>query len=92
MQHPNQPIFKILAPTIEIQQFAPPVGRQPRRQGIDGEVTAMEILFDATALHRRERRGMLVKLGARCNKIKGVGQSITLRLSSLEQIPQAKST
>ncbi len=86
MQYPNQPIVKILAPAIEVQQLTPPVGRQPHRQGIDGEVATMEVLFDAAALHGREGCGMLVELGARGHEIERIRQPIALRLRGPEQV------
>jgi len=82
VQHPDDALIQVAAAAIGIQQLAPPVGREPNRQGVDGEVTAMQVLLDAGTFDRRQGRRMLVEFGAGRDEIKRLRQ-VAFRLLAL---------
>ena len=63
MQHAQDTAFEIgQAPPI-IVEFAIVTAIQPQRQGVDGEIAAVQVELDAATFDGRQRSGMFVKLG-----------------------------
>ena len=76
VQHANDAIPQVGAPAEEVEGLPPMRGTEPDRQGVDGEIAAVEILFDGAPLHGGERGGVGVEFGPRRHEINERRQSL----------------
>jgi len=70
MQHANFFLLKIAVATPKVKNFAKITSIQPQGKGVDGEIPAMKVHFDAAAFHHGQGGGLVVELGTGSDQVK----------------------
>src|SRR5690606_25125365 len=77
----NDSLLEVVDAAPEIEQFSPAIWVEAERQGVDGEITAVEVELDAAVLDRGEDAGRRVKLRARSDEVQVGGQVVDCAFS-----------
>ena len=76
MQHANFLLFEVTVASPKIEDLTEMTAVKPQGEGVNREIPAMQVHFDAAAFHNGQRCGLVVELGAGSDQVEVFGEVI----------------